>query len=86
MRLRQRVTSSLASARSHRLGDTGRYWAEGQRVAGIYRRSVMLASGRYAMLDDGFSLVRWRPVIERRLGQQIAARLDSPTAHREPRG
>lgn len=49
--------------------------AEGQRVAGIYRRSVMLASGRYAMLDDGmgFSLVPWRPVIEQRLGQQIAA-------------
>ena len=26
--------------------------ADGQRVAGIYRRSVMLASGRYAMLDS----------------------------------
>ncbi|WP_430501970.1 DUF3363 domain-containing protein [Escherichia coli] len=38
---------------------------DGQRVAGIYRRSVMLSSGRYAMLDDGmgFSLVPWRPVI-----------------------
>ena len=49
--------------------------ADAQRVAGIYRRSVMLASGRYAMLDDsmGFSLVPWRPVIEQRLGQQIAA-------------
>ncbi|CAD7381957.1 relaxase/mobilization nuclease domain-containing protein [Xanthomonas arboricola] len=49
--------------------------ADGQRVAGIYRRSVMLASGRYAMLDDGmgFSLVPWRPVIEQRLDQQIAA-------------
>ncbi len=48
---------------------------DGQRVAGIYRRSVMLASGRYAMLDDGmgFSLVPWKPVIEQRLGQQIAA-------------
>jgi len=49
--------------------------ADGQRVAGIYRRSVMLASGRYAMLDDGmgFALVPWKPVIEQRLGQQIAA-------------
>ncbi|WP_440588112.1 DUF3363 domain-containing protein [Candidatus Burkholderia verschuerenii] len=47
---------------------------DGQRVSGIYRRSVMLASGRYAMLDDGlgFSLVPWKPVIEQRLGQQIA--------------
>jgi hypothetical protein len=49
--------------------------AEGQRVAGIYRRSIMLASGRYAMLDDGmgFSLVPWKPVIEQRLGQTLAA-------------
>ncbi len=40
----------------------------------LYRRSVMLASGRYAMLDDGmgFSLVPWKPVIEKKLGQQIA--------------
>lgn len=30
---------------------------------GNNRRSVMLASGRYAMLDDGmgFSLVAWKP-------------------------
>lgn len=51
--------------------------ADGQSVAGIYRRSVMLASGRYAMLDDGmgFSLVPWKPVIEQRLGQQLAATL-----------
>jgi len=48
---------------------------DGQRVSGIYRRSVMLASGRYAMLDDGmgFSLVPWKPVIDQRLGQQLAA-------------
>lgn len=57
------------------LAEQGLAERRGQRVAGIYRRSVMLASGRYAMLDDGmgFSLVPWRPVIEQRLGQQIAA-------------
>ena len=51
--------------------------ADGQRVAGIYRRTIILASGRYAMLDDGmgFSLVPWRPVIEQRLGQQLAVTL-----------
>ncbi|KGB98677.1 relaxase/mobilization nuclease and DUF3363 domain-containing protein [Burkholderia cepacia] len=48
---------------------------DGRRVSGIYRRSIMLASGRYAMLDDGmgFSLVPWKPVIEQRLGQQLSA-------------
>ncbi|KLD74855.1 hypothetical protein Y886_30205 [Xanthomonas hyacinthi DSM 19077] len=32
----------------------------------MYRRSATLASGRYAMLDDGigFSLVLWKPAIE----------------------
>ncbi|WP_193075201.1 relaxase/mobilization nuclease and DUF3363 domain-containing protein [Pseudomonas sp. FME51] len=46
-----------------------------QRVTGTYRRSVMLASGRYAMLDDGkgFSLVPWKPVLEQRLGQTLSA-------------
>jgi len=35
---------------------------------GIYRRPVVLASARHAMLDDGmgFGLVPWRPVIEQR--------------------
>jgi len=48
----------------------------------IYRRSVMLASGRYAILDDGmgFSLVQWKPVIEQRLGQQLAATMRGGTA------
>ncbi len=47
----------------------------GQRVTGIYRRFLMLASECYAMLDEGlgFSLVPWKPVIEQRLGQQLAA-------------
>lgn len=61
-------------------GQLDRVVTDGQRVAGIYRRSVMLASGRYAMLDDGmgFSLVPWRPVVEERLGQQLAATVRSP--------
>ena len=68
----------LAQAEKDIAAETGlehRPMADGQRVAGIYRRSVMLASGRYAMLDDGmgFSLVPWKPVIEQRLGQQLAA-------------
>jgi len=68
----------LAQAAKDIAAGTGlehRSMTDGQRIAGIYRRSVMLASGRYAMLDDGigFSLVPWKPVIEQRLGQQIAA-------------
>ena len=70
----------LAKAAQDIAAETGlvhRPVADQQRVAGIYRRSVMLASGRYAMVDDGmgFSLVPWKPVIEQRLGQQIVARV-----------
>lgn len=68
----------LAQAAKNIAAETGlehRPIADGQRVAGIYRRSLMLASGRYAMIDDGmgFSLVPWKPVIAQRLGQQLAA-------------
>ena len=49
--------------------------ADGERVSGIYRRNVQLASGRFAMLDDGmgFSLLPWKPVIEQRLGKTMTA-------------
>jgi hypothetical protein len=45
------------------------------RVSHIYRCCHVLVSGRFAMLDDGigFTLVPWKPVIEKRLGQTISA-------------
>jgi type IV secretory pathway VirD2 relaxase len=73
--LRNRELAQAAKDIAAETGLEHQLVADGQRVAGIYRRSVMLASGRYAMLDDGmgFSLVPWKPVIEQRLGQQLAA-------------
>jgi len=68
----------LAQAAKNITDETGlqhRPVIDGQRVTGTYRRNILLASGRYAMLDDGlgFSLVPWKPVIEQRLGKQLAA-------------
>jgi type IV secretory pathway VirD2 relaxase len=73
--LRNRELTQAAKDIAVETGLEHRPVADGQSVAGIYRRSVMLASGRYAMLDDGmgFSLVPWQRVIEKRLGQQLAA-------------
>ncbi|MEQ9946310.1 relaxase/mobilization nuclease and DUF3363 domain-containing protein [Pectobacterium aroidearum] len=73
--LRNRELAQAAKDIATETGQEHRPVADGQRVAGIYRRSVMLASGHYAMLDDGkgFCLVPWRPVIEPRLGQRLAA-------------
>jgi type IV secretory pathway VirD2 relaxase len=47
--------------------------AVGEHVAGVYRQRVTLASGRFAMIDDGlgFQLVHWRPALEQKLGQHV---------------
>ncbi len=73
--LRGRELTAAAREISAQTGMQYRPAVEGQRVSGIYQRSVQLASGRYALLDDGigFSLVPWKPVIEQRLGQSVSA-------------
>ncbi|VTU33596.1 hypothetical protein H6CHR_04033 [Variovorax sp. PBL-H6] len=59
-------------------GETGlpyRPAVDGERVSGVYRRNVLLASGRFAILDDGlaFTLVPWKPLIEQHRGRWVAA-------------
>ena len=73
--LRNRELAQVAKGIAAETGLEHRPVADGQRVVGIYRRNVMLVSGRYAMLDDGkaFSLVPWKSVIEQRLGRQLSA-------------
>jgi len=73
--LRGREVATAAQGIAAETGLEHRPVANGERVSGIYRRSVMLTSGRFAMLDDGlgFRLVPWKPMIEKRLGQEIAA-------------
>ncbi len=72
--LRSRELSSAATTLSAETGLAHREPMEGERISGIYRRSVSLASGRFAMLEEGlgFTLVPWRAVIEPRLGQSIS--------------
>ena len=45
----------------------------GGSVAGTYQRRLSLASGRFAMIDNGlgFQLVPWIPSLERELGRQV---------------
>jgi type IV secretory pathway VirD2 relaxase len=73
--LRDRELAEVGKVIQHQTGLLHRPLREGERANGIYRRSVQLASGRVAMLDDGmgFSLAPWRPVVEQRLGQQVSA-------------
>jgi hypothetical protein len=73
--LRAREIESVARTIAADTGLVHRPVAEGKLVSGVYRRSIVLASGRFAILSDGlgFSLVPWRPVIEPELGRAISA-------------
>jgi type IV secretory pathway VirD2 relaxase len=74
----------LEEAVSQIAADSGleyRRASEGEHVSGIYRQRITLASGRFAMIDDGlgFQLVPWRPALERRLGEEVAGRIREGT-------
>lgn len=73
--LRDRELTEVGKVIQKEAGLIHRPLRDGARINGVFRRSVQLASGRFAMLDDGvgFSLVPWRPVVEPRLGQQASA-------------
>jgi type IV secretory pathway VirD2 relaxase len=75
--LRQRDLDGVAKAIAAETGIAYRPLVDGERTAGVYRRMVVTATGRFAMLDDGtgFSLVPWRPVLKQRMGQQLSATL-----------
>ena len=73
--LRSRDVEAAGKRIALETGLAHRPMVDGERVSGIYRRSVLLTSGRYAMLEEGreFSLVPWKPAIEQRLGQEMNA-------------
>ena len=72
--LRQRELDAAVSRLSVETGLLHRPSSEGEHVAGTYRQRLMLASGRFAMIDDGigFQLVPWRPALERHLGREVS--------------
>lgn len=73
--LRDRELAEVGKSLGKETEQTYRAVKEGEQVTGIYRTSIQLVSGRFAMLDDGmgFNLVPWKPVIEQRMGQRITA-------------
>jgi type IV secretory pathway VirD2 relaxase len=72
--LRRRELEDAAASLSAKTGLAHHPSAEGEHISGTYRQRVTLASGRFAMIDDGlgFQLVPWRPALERHTGQQVA--------------
>jgi type IV secretory pathway VirD2 relaxase len=67
----------LARVGAQLSGELGLHYAEaqpGDRIAGVYRRRLDLASGRSGLIEKSreFTLVPWRPVLERNLGRQVS--------------
>ncbi|MEJ6011186.1 relaxase/mobilization nuclease domain-containing protein [Novosphingobium aquae] len=71
--LRSRELADAIAAITARTGMPHRRGSEGDTVSGTYRQRLQLASGRFAMIDDGlgFELVPWRPQLDRHLGQHV---------------
>jgi type IV secretory pathway VirD2 relaxase len=71
--LQRRELAATAGKLAAATGLEHRPIAKGETISGVVRRRLVLASGRFAMIDDGlgFSLVPWRAELERRLGQQV---------------
>jgi type IV secretory pathway VirD2 relaxase len=72
--LRRRELDAAAAKLSGETGLTYRPPIAGEHISGVYRQRVTLASGRFAMIDDGFrfQLVPWRPALEPRIGRQVS--------------
>jgi type IV secretory pathway VirD2 relaxase len=71
--LRRRELSEVCTNLSAETGLVHQPAADGERISGLYRKRVTLASGRFAMIDDGlgFQLVPWRPALEKQIGQEV---------------
>ena len=72
--LRRRELEALGEKLSAETGQPFNRAASGEYVAGSYRQRFTLASGRFAMLDDGlgFQLVPWTPSLEKQLGRHVS--------------
>ncbi|SHL52321.1 Type IV secretory pathway, VirD2 components (relaxase) [Sphingobium sp. YR657] len=72
--LRQRELRRVAGQLSDELGLGYAPARPGERIEGLYRRPVDLASGRYALIEKSreFTLVLWRPILDRHLDKQVS--------------
>jgi len=72
--LRQRELEAATKTLADETGLLVRKPGEGESVVGMYRQRLDLASGRFAMIDDGmgFELVPWKPQLEKHLGQTVS--------------
>lgn len=73
-KLRHAELTSAAARLSKELGLDFAEPVEGERISGIVRGRVNLNSGSFAVVENSreFTLVPWRPVLERQLGREVS--------------
>ena len=72
--LRNREMETLGEKLAAETGQPFKRAGSGEYIAGSYRQRFTLASGRFAMIDDGlgFQLVPWTPSLEKQLGRHVS--------------
>ena len=72
--LRRRELEAVGERLTTEIGQPFNHAGSGEYVAGTYRQRLALASGRFAVLDDGlgFQLVPWSPSLEKQLGKHVS--------------
>ena len=72
--LRRREVDAVAGRLAKETGQPFKRAESGEYVAGTYRQRLTLASGRFAMIDDGlgFQLVPWSPSLDKQLGRHVS--------------
>jgi len=72
--LRRREVDTLGEKLAAQTGQPFQRATNGEYVAGAYRQRFTLASGRFAMIEDGlgFQLVPWTPSLEKHLGRHVS--------------
>jgi type IV secretory pathway VirD2 relaxase len=78
-RLRRAELRSVAARLSKELGLDFAEPVPGERISGIVRRRVNLNAGSFAVLENSreFTLVPWRPVLERQIDREVSGMMRS---------
>ena len=72
--LEQREVTWVGQELAEKRGGPFRPAKDGERIFGTFKETLQLASGKYALIENSreFTLVPWRPVIDRELGTEVA--------------
>lgn len=77
--LRRRELDAVGEKLTGETGLSHHHAQAGEHLSGVYRRQMILSSGRYAMIEGigpdggrGFQLVPWSHEIEKKLGQHVS--------------